>query len=92
MVNSCLLIYVNGIFSKSLLSFSLICLLDSVVRPLRAIMLMSFVPGKKFFLCLKFSLISLFILLRATAFPTFFDTVIPIRLFFSVPLETAAIK
>jgi len=92
MDNIGLLIYVDAIFSKSLLSFSLICLLDSVVRPFLAIMLMSFVPDTKFFLCLKYSLTSLFILLRATAFPTFLDTVIPIRLFFSVPFETAAIK
>ena len=92
MVNSCLLIHANASLLKSLSSFSLICLLDSVARPFRAIMLISLFPGTESFLCLKYSRISRFILLRATAFPTFLDTVIPMRLCLPVPSRTAAIK
>ncbi len=92
MDNSCLLIHANAIFKKSLSSFSIICLLDSVFRPFRAIIFISLMPGTEFFLCLKYSRISRFILLRATAFPTFLDTVIPMRLCLPVPSRTAAIK
>jgi|GEM_PF-6228005 len=92
MDNSFLLIHTNAIFLKSLSSFSVISLLDSVVRPFRAMIFISLIPVTKSFLCLKYSRISRFILLRATAFPTFLDTVIPIRLCCPVPSRTAAIK
>ncbi len=86
------MIYSNAILVKSLSSFSIICRLDSVVRPFLAMIFMSLIPVIESFLCLKYSLIIRFILLRSTAFPTFLDTVIPIRLLFSVPSRTAAIK
>lgn len=81
MMNSFFIGYTKAIFVKSLSSFSIICLLDSVVRPFFAMMFVSLGPDIVSLLCLKYSLISLFILLRVTAFPTFFDTVMPIRLF-----------
>ena len=90
-MNSFSIIYTNTIFLKSLSSFSIIRLLDSVVRPFLAMILISFGPEIFSLLCLKYSLIILFILLRSTAFPTFFDTVMPIRLF-SVPWSTIPIK
>ena len=58
-------------------SFSIICLLDSVVRPFLAMIFISFGPEIFSLLCLKYSLIILFILLRSTAFPTFFDATKP---------------
>lgn len=80
MDNSFLLIYANAIFLKSISICSEISLLDSVVRPFRPMIFMSLIPGMESFLCLKYSRISRFILFRATAFPTFLDTVIPMRL------------
>lgn len=81
-----------SIFKKSLSSFSMISRLDSEVRPFLAMILMSAGFEILSLLCLKYSLIILLILFRSTAFPIFFDIVIPMRLFWVFPLHTMAKK